>query len=157
MAKFAKFDHSEFTKFLKKLEGAPKAADEFMREFLLEMALRALNKIKKRTPVNSGDLRRTWMVGEIVKHGNSYLVEIFNLKEYASYAEYGFRSHFVPGYWSGNNFVYDPNSKDGMYVGEKGGWVEGRFMATISMKEIEREFPKYLEKRQAEFLKRTFK
>lgn len=156
MAKFAKFDHSEFDKLKDKLGHAQAELDKFMREFLLEMAMRALRKTKKRTPVGSGDLRRKWAVGDVVKVGDCYQVEIYNPLEYASYVEYGFRAHFVPGYWSGNNFVYDRNSKEGMYVGEKGGWVEGRFMATIGMKEIERSLPKYLEKRQAELLRRIF-
>ncbi|NLG90106.1 MAG: HK97 gp10 family phage protein, partial [Clostridiaceae bacterium] len=123
-----------------------------IRDFLLEMAFRAERKIKKRTPVNTGNLRRNWRVGNVERRGNSYVVEIYNNTDYASFVEYGFRSHFVPGYWQGNHFVYDPSADTGMYVGPKDGWVEGRFMMTISMKEIERELPKYLEKRVIELL-----
>ena len=44
-------------------------------------------------------------------------VGIGNYANYAGYIEKGFRSHFVPGYWRGRVFVYDPTSKKGMIVG----------------------------------------
>ena len=105
-----------------------RVVERFIRDFLLEMAYRAERKIKKRTPVDEGELRRNWRVGNVIRKGNSYLVEIINLTEYGPFVEYGHRT------------------RDGK------GWVEGRFMMTISMKEIEKELPRYLEKRQAELL-----
>ncbi len=44
-------------------------------------------------------------------------VGIGNYANYSGYIEKGFRSHFVPGYWRGNVFVYDPTAKKGMIVG----------------------------------------
>lgn len=44
-------------------------------------------------------------------------VEVGNYANYSGYIETGFRSHFVPGYWKGNVFVYDPTAKKGMIVG----------------------------------------
>ena len=154
MAKWGKFDFSEFEKLAKAFQQAQKTRviERFIRDFLLEMALRAERKIKKRTPVNTGHLRRNWQVGDVQRRGNAYVVEIINNAEYASYVEYGFRSHFVPGYWKGKRFVYDPKADGGMYVGPKDGWVPGRFMMTISMKEIEKELPRYLERRTLELL-----
>ncbi|WP_144882713.1 HK97 gp10 family phage protein, partial [Paenibacillus sp. IHBB 10380] len=75
---------------------------------------------KKRTPVDSGELRRNWRVGRVIRQGSSYVVEIYNNTEYASFVEYGHRNR------------------------DKTEWVEGRFMMTISMKQIERELPAYL-------------
>ncbi|NGP58155.1 HK97 gp10 family phage protein [Paenibacillus thiaminolyticus] len=154
MAKWGKFDMKQFEQFAEALEKAvdQRVIERFIRDFVMEMAYRAERKIKKRTPVNNGQLRRAWQVGKVQRRGNAFVVEIFNNTEYASFVENGFRSHWVPGYWQGKTFVYDPDSKSGMQVGEKGGWVEGRFMMAISMKEIERELPKYLQKRQAELL-----
>lgn len=154
MAKWGKFDFSEFEKMAKTFQKAldERVVERFIQDFLLEMAFRADRKIKKRTPVGDGQLRRAWTVGKVQRYGNSYVVEIFNNTEYASFVENGFRAHWVPGYWQGKTFVYDPNAKTGMQVGPKNGWVEGRFMMTISMKEIERELPRYLEKRSAELL-----
>jgi len=154
MPKWGKFDFTEFEKLAKTFKKAldDRVIERFMREFLLEMAFRAERKIKKRTPENTGHLRRNWQVGKVERHGNALVVEIFNPVEYASFVEYGFRSHWVPGYWKGKTFVYDPNAQTGMYVGPKDGWVPGRFMATISMREIEKELPRYLERRTMELL-----
>jgi hypothetical protein len=140
MAKWGKFDFSEFEAFVDRFQKAldNQTIDRFIRDFLLEMAFRGGRKIKKRTPVGvypagsgrtGGNLRRNWRVGNVEKHGDAYVVEIYNNTEYASFVEYGHRA--------GKNSVK---------------WVEGRFMMTISMQEIERELPRYLDKRMAELL-----
>ncbi len=170
MAKWGSFKFDEIEKLAKSFQEAldERVIDRFMQEFLLEMAWRALKKIKKRTPVNSGDLRHKWKFGKIIRMGDAYVVELFNPLEFSSFIEYGFRAHWVPGHWEGNRFVYDKAaiklSKEaraayrekygstGMMVGKKNGWVQGRFMMTISMQEMEREMPKYLAKRQMELL-----
>lgn len=164
MGKWGKIDFREFKKMADSFQ---KAIDEgiieqFIRDFVSEMGYRALRKIVKRMKSDkvwgSGELARAWQVGDISLDGNSYVVEIFNNTEYASFVEYGFRAHWVPGKWEGNTFVYIPGYKPpegepgGMQVGPKNGWVEGRFMMSISMKEIERELPKLLKKRQVELL-----
>lgn len=132
MAKWGSFDFSEMENLAKTFK---KATDEriierWIREFLLEMAYRAQRKIKKRTPVGeTGELRRNWQVGNVERKGNAYEVEIINNTEYSPYVEYGHRT--------GKDLTK---------------WVEGRFMMTISMKEIEREMPKFIEKKQMELL-----
>lgn len=62
------------------------------------------------------------------------MIEVINATEYASYVEYGHRQ--TPG----------------RYVPEIGvklqkAWVPGKFMLTISEKEVEQLAPKYLEKK----------
>lgn len=133
MAKWGSFDFSEVEKMAKTFKKAldEKVIDRFMQDFLLEMAHRAERKIKKRTPVDSGELRRNWKVGRVERRGNAYAVEIFNNTDYSSFVEFGHRT--------------------GVDLTE---WVEGRFMLTISMKDIERELPRYLEKRQKELLEK---
>ncbi|WP_097026173.1 HK97 gp10 family phage protein [Clostridium peptidivorans] len=136
MAKLGSFDCSEFRKLAGSFQKAldERVIERWIKEFLLEMAFRAERKIKKRTPVGvypdktGGHLRRNWQVGEVIKQGNAYIVEIFNNVEYASYVNNGHRTR---------------NHK---------GWVEGRFMVEISMQEIERDLPKFLEKKQVELL-----
>lgn len=135
------FDFREFQRMLKSFNDAvdDNIIEQFIRDFLIEMAERANRKIKMRTPVVNGDLRRNWMVSDILKEGNIYKIEIFNNTEYAIYVEYGHRQEvgrYVPAI--GKKLVKP--------------WVEGRFMMTISMKEIERELPIYLERRQTELL-----
>lgn len=61
-------------------------------------------------------------------YGDTYVIEITNSVEYASYVEFGHRT---------------PNHK---------GWVPGRFMMTISEQEIGQTAPKLLEKKIKDFL-----
>ncbi|WP_291563711.1 MULTISPECIES: HK97 gp10 family phage protein [unclassified Clostridium] len=136
MGRMGSFDYSEFKNMAKSFKKAldERVIERWIKEFLLEMAFRAERKIKKRTPLGvypnktGGHLRRNWQVGNVVRQGNAYIVEIFNNVEYASYVEYGHRTR------------------------DHKAWVEGRFMATISMQEIERELPKFLERKQVELL-----
>lgn len=125
------FDFSALKTMQKQFEKAvdERVVERFIQDFLAEMAFRALRKIKRRTPVDSGDLRRNWQVGKVERQGDSYVVELFNNTEYGQFVEFGHRSG--PGLTE---------------------WTEGRFMMTISMQEIERELPSYLEKRMAELL-----
>lgn len=116
--------------------------DKFVEACAKELAARLLAMVVKRTPVGEypkssgkkgGTLRRGW-TGEkrssaqnyanslTVHHfGDTYVIEIVNPVEYASYVEYGHRT---------------ANHK---------GWVKGRFMMTISEQELEKIAPKVLE------------
>lgn len=137
MSKWGKFEFSEFKQLRDRFKNSDKVIDQFMRDFLSEMAMRALRKIRKRTPVGQypdrvgGQLRRNWKVGQVYKTGNAYIVEIYNNTEYAGYVEFGHRV--------GKALVR---------------WVEGKFMMTISMQEIERELPKWAERRQQELVRK---
>lgn len=138
MAKWGSFDFSEMENMAKTFKKAldERVIDRFIQDFLLEMAYRAERKIKKRTPVGvgtpaPGNLRRNWTVGKVMRQGDAYVVEIFNNTDYASFVEFGHRT--------------------GIDLTK---WVEGRFMMTTSMKEMEQELPRYLEKRQMELLKK---
>lgn len=79
-------------------------------------------------------------VGVVKASGNTYSIEVYNNLDYARPLEYGFRSHFVPGYWQGNTFVYvkgyqPPKGKPGgMYVGPKNGYVKGRYVLRRAVK-----------------------
>lgn len=132
MARWGSFDFSDFENMAKRFKKAldERVIERWIREFLLEMAYRADRKIKKRTPVgDTGELRRNWQVGRVERRGDAFIVEIFNNTEYASFVEYGHRT--------GKDLTK---------------WVEGRFMMTISMKEIERDLPKFIEKKQLKLL-----
>ncbi|MCW2277736.1 HK97 gp10 family phage protein [Heliophilum fasciatum] len=138
MSRWGDFDFNDLKKLADNFQKAldERVVDRFIQEFLLEMAYRAERKIKKRTPVGvykngkvGGTLRRNWRVGQVQRQGNEYVVEIFNNTEYAPFVEYGHRT--------GKELTK---------------WVEGRFMMTISMQEMEQELPRYLERRQMELL-----
>lgn len=123
--------------------------DKFVEACAKELAARLLRMVVKRTPVGEypkssgkkgGTLMRGW-TGEkrssaqnyadslTVHHfGDTYVIEIVNPVEYASYVEYGHRT---------------ANHK---------GWLKGRFMMTISEQELEKIAPKVLENKIKKYL-----
>ena len=148
MGKMGKFNMDGLEKFrdeLNKLQDQ----DAFVESCAKELAARLLRMVVKRTPVGDypkgtgkkgGTLRRGW-TGEkrssakgyaeslTVHHfGDTYVIEIVNPVEYASYVEYGHRT---------------PNHK---------GWVKGRFMMTISEQELEKIAPRVLENKIKKYL-----
>lgn len=165
MAKWGKTDYKQLKRVQEKLQRlAETDFDRVCRELSQELAQRLLAKTIRRTPVGvkpgyataetldtywsgyvGGTLRRGWQVNSVkVKRrkgaGATYEVEIINPVEYASYVEYGHRQ------------------RPGRYVPQIGktlkrGWVPGRFMLTISERELEVDGPKIIEKRVMEALK----
>lgn len=89
-----------------------------------------------------GTLRRGWTAEKSVDdfmasikvhhYGGTYVIQITNPVEYASYVEFGHRTR---------------NHK---------GWVKGQFMLTISEQELRSQAPKILEKKLEKFLKEYF-
>lgn len=137
--------------------------DRFMEDCARELAARLLAKVIKRTPVGQypkstgkkgGTLRRGWTTQasgsgseglntrgakeyvetlKIHHYGDTYVIELINPVEYASYVEYGHRKR-----------------------GGKG-WVEGKFMMTISEKEIDGIAPKVIEAKLMKMMGEVFK
>jgi hypothetical protein len=132
-------EYRDLIEFQRKLQKMQADSDAVIEDAARELAGRLLNKVKKRTPVGvyphrtGGNLRRNWTIGPIRKEGHNFVVEIENPTEYASYVEYGHRT-----------------------VNHKG-WVKGRFMLTISEKEIKNIAPKVLEKKLQKWLNEALK
>ena len=162
MAKMGGFSAADMKKLQKQLNKIQDGnVEAFIEACAKELAARLLAKVIKRTPVGEypkssgkkgGTLRRGWTSktheeavggsgkGSIsagkayadtltINHfGNTLVIEIVNPVEYASYVEYGHRT---------------PDHK---------GWVQGRFMLTISEQEIQEIAPKVLEAKIKKFL-----
>lgn len=172
MSIIGKWDTKELDNFTKKLNKLSKEdIQKFNEDTVKEIAARTLAKIIARTPVGEygdkevhfftkdgkevrftahsnkvgGTLRRGWTAGkdtdpytfimsnsEVIKKGRTYIILISNLVNYAPYVEYGHRT------------------KDGA------GWVDGRFMMTLSEDEIQEELPALLEGKLEKFLGEYF-
>lgn len=156
MARNGNVDFRDLENFRKKLEEnlGGNQVDLFIEACAKELAARLLAKVIKRTPVGQypkssgkkgGTLRRGWTNGKSqaahayayslkVHHfGDAFVIEIINPVEYASYVEFGHRTR----------------------GGE--GWVEGKFMLTISEQEVESDAPKVLENKLKKKLGECFK
>lgn len=161
------WDTRELDKFIDNLKQLTKEEiEQFHINTIKEIAARTLAKIIARTPVGQyppdsgkvgGTLRRGWTAGEdmdpyeyiyehvdVVKKGRVYQIIISNPVEYASYVEYGHRQNvgqYVPA------------------IGKrlKKAFVEGEFMMTVSVDEMQKELPSLLEKKLKDFLEEYFK
>lgn len=126
-------DLKPFLEFQKKMKLMENEVSSICEACARELAARLLAKVIKRTPSDTGNLRRGWTGGvngnavsyanslKVDKKGNIYIIEIINPVEYASYVESGHRTR---------------NHK---------GWVEGRFMLRISEDELRQSAPKIIE------------
>lgn len=135
---------------LKELSEDTIVLEEFYKSCARELAARLLAKVIKRTPVGvypassgkqGGTLRRGWTAGKngnaaayanslkVSKEGSYYVIEVTNPVYYAPYVEFGHRT---------------ANHK---------GWVEGKFMLTISETELQGQMRGILEQKIIRFLK----
>lgn len=126
------FDYSQFEQMANKFKNAERNSEELIKAVVFELANRWLRKTKQRTVVDTGWERENWYITGVQRGGGNLIVELYNPVEYAQFDEYGHRTR-------------------------NGGWVEGKFMATISAKEIEAIAPRLLKQRSDEFLKDLFK
>lgn len=141
-----KLDMKELLEYSKKLTNASKEFEDFLKDFLIEMAYRIIAKVKRkdRTPVDTGALRNAWGIetekteivesknnqgkkmlktirtGDIKYNGKEISLILSNPMEYATEIEYGHRI---------------------VRNGAEVGWYEGRFMLKISIDEIRKQMP----------------
>ena len=165
MAKMGKFSVKGLKEFQNKLNKIRQGnVEEFINSCAKELVARLLAVVIARTPVGEypsgsgkrgGTLRRGWTAKTheeavnntrnsknareyanslTINHvGNTLIVEVINPVEYASYVEYGHRT---------------TNHR---------GWVEGRFMLTISEQEIQEISPAILERKVKQFLGKSMR
>lgn len=125
-----KVDAGELKALRDKLQQFSKPEREaFFEDCTKNLAARLWQKVDKNTPVGvypkktgktGGTLRRGWTL-KINKSGNTYIADVINPVEYASYVEYGHRTRSHKG------------------------WVSGQFMLTKSVAELEQVAPAILE------------
>lgn len=123
------FKYNEFKTFVENYENINKQFDTFLNNFLLKNALEALANTKRNTPVDTGDLRANWFIGNIYRDGANLVVDLYNNKDYASYVEYGHLTR------------------------NRENWVDGYFMSTIAIDEIEKKIPKRFNSEFKKFMK----
>ena len=136
-------DLREFKQLQDKISKMDNEFENFLKEYMVEMAERVIAKTKPRTPVGTpestgipnyvgGTLRRNWQLGKIIAEGKKISVEILNPTEYATEVEYG---HRIMG-GAGHSIEV--------------GWKDGRFMLTTSVNEIRNQMPlRYAQKLKA--------
>ncbi len=154
MGRFVEFDYRELKDFQKELKALINEGEQFLHQAINNLALRAIAKIKRRTPVDTGTLRNAWRVSLARKVGNKYIAVIVNETAYAEYVEYG---HRLKGRGRGSAKVKIAKGKKKKHPKNKAkivnGFVKGRFMMTISMWEIEKEMEQIIKREFEKWLK----
>lgn len=101
--------------------------EEFQR-MVIQLAYKLQREVKEATPHVTGQLQDSWSVGDIIKQGDTYYIEVYTNVEYAEPVEYGHRT-------KGGN-----------------GFVKGHHMMALSLEEVNKRLPAYLQNWLADFL-----
>lgn len=168
--KYVDFDISELKEFFGRIEKAAKG--DFRKELVLFLEglgnefLRILqDEIVRREVVDSRQLLASFKKGG---EGNVWnidedklMLEVGTSVNYASYVNdghwtnpKGVERRFVPGYWEGDRFIYDPSAKGGMML--KQHWVDGKPYWDKALRTLEINYPEMLEKKLQEWLDKYF-
>lgn len=164
------FDMSEFRAFFDRMEKAAKG--DFRKEFELFLEgigsefLRILqDEIVRREVVDSRQLLASFEKGgdgnvwELTDGGLT--LEVGTNVDYASYVNdghwtntKGVERRWVPGYWQGDRFIYDPSAETGMLL--KQHWVEGKHYWESALRILNEIYPDILEAKLQEWLDSYF-
>lgn len=131
-----RFDYSEFEKYRDNFCEMYRQFEGWFIAFLLKEGMRFIAKVKPRTPVDTGDLRNHWELEGITREGDTLKCWFINSMYYATFVEYGHAKPYKSGAAEG--------SPD---------WVEGYFMMTVTLDEIERAMPARFDRAFKQFLK----
>lgn len=124
--------------------------DEIIRHKVMDTRL-LLSSFQK------GSTENVWLIDE-----DGLTLEVGTNVAYAEYVNDGHwtckkgeEKRFVPGYWSGDRFVYDPSAKSGMVLKQK--WIEGAHYWEWAIRILERIYPALLEAKLQEWMDTYFK
>lgn len=106
-------DIEELIEYERAIDAMIKKSDEMVERIAEKYAAGYIRAAKKATPVDTGNLRRSWDVDDISHNGDRTDITIINAAEYAEYVDKGHRAG-------------------------KSGWVEGKFMTTKAAEACDR-------------------
>ncbi|MBQ8331136.1 MAG: HK97 gp10 family phage protein [Clostridia bacterium] len=88
-------------------------------------------------------------------------LEVGSTLNYASYVNdghwtnpKGVERRFVPGYWEGDRFIYDPSAEGGMVLKQK--WVDGKPYFESALRILEKMMPGFLDAKMQEWIDNYF-
>lgn len=139
MANWGQVDFSGLVELRDKIERLQNMVDDFCIQVTQEIAQIVLDEVIEKTPGGqTGALKNNW-VSNIIKGGDVYKIEVINPLEYAEYVEFGHRQ------------------QPGRYVKAIGkrlkkSWVEGKFMLTITERDLQRNLDKIVKEKVEAFI-----
>lgn len=137
-----KWDIKELTNFGNKITNPDRLA-VYLSKATQDIAKKLHKMLITETPVDYGNLQAAWKTKDnysyvCIGKGNVYEVVLLNRSIYATWVNDGHKQRpgrFIPGYWEGTHFRYDPSASGGMVL--KKAWVQGRFFVERSVLKTE--------------------
>lgn len=105
---------------------------------------------------HKGDDNNVWDITD-----GGLTLEVGSTLKYAGYVNDGHWTNpkgvarrFVPGYWEGDRFIYDPEAKGGMVLKQK--WVDGKPYWDSALRILDKMLPEFLDAKLQEWLDNYF-
>lgn len=105
---------------------------------------------------HKGDDNNVWDITE-----GGLTLEVGSTLKYAGYVNDGHWTNpkgvarrFVPGYWEGDRFIYDPEAEGGMVLKQK--WVDGKPYWDSALRILDKMLPEFLDAKLQEWLDNYF-
>ena len=105
---------------------------------------------------HKGDSNNVWDITD-----GGLTLEVGSTLKYAGYVNdghwtnpKGVERRFVPGYWEGDRFIYDPEAEGGMVLKQK--WVDGKPYWDSALRILDKMMPEFLDAKLQEWLDNYF-
>lgn len=105
---------------------------------------------------HKGDGNNVWDITD-----GGLTLEVGSTLKYAGYVNDGHWTNpkgvarrFVPGYWEGDRFIYDPEAEGGMVLKQK--WVDGKPYWDSALRILDKMMPEFLDAKLQEWLDNYF-
>lgn len=164
------FDMSEMREFFQTLEKAAKGDFRKEMELFLEGLGNEFLRILQDEIIRRQVMDSRLLLASFEKDGDGnvwrmqeggLVLEVGTNLDYAGYVNdghwtntKGVERRWVPGYWQGDRFIYDPAADSGMML--KQHWVEGKHYWDSALRILNQIYPELLERKLQEWLDSYF-
>lgn len=164
------FDMSEMREFFQTLEKAAKGDFRKEMELFLEGLGNEFLRILQDEIIRRQVMDSRLLLASFEKDGDGnvwrmqeggLVLEVGTNLDYAGYVNdghwtnaKGVERRWVPGYWQGDRFIYDPAADSGMML--KQHWVEGKHYWDSALRILDTIYPELLERKLQEWLDSYF-